>query len=295
MESLTFREYKRLRAEDTSDPVNCGNFGSYINSNTKEATKDRSSRNDLHHEHRNNISSTIATGTKFSIVLDLDQRENEFSVDVVWQEQDVNPKLVAFDKHILCQLGKRLFGAKDGGVVVDTEVQGCTAVEVNGSLYIAHPLFRKDHPWFDWVYIDWDGYDDPIPARIDMFIDLRKARISNGPLSSAEDEDLSENDRPLSQFHHLFLENKLYAVVWSAKSLHLRRDLQTNHHLPLQLGYRIELERYRRIVPVESFVKPCYGFLNTCGLTDANAFDNTAVILKERRDWAKHFLYPFLS
>jgi hypothetical protein len=166
MESLTFREYKRLRAEDEIDSVNCGDFGNYINSNTKEAIKDRSSRDVAQHENCNNISPIMATGTKFSIVLDLDQREDEFSVDVVWQEQDVNPKLVSFDKHLLRQLGNRLFGAEDGGVVVDTEVQGCTAVQVNDHLYNAHPLFRKDHPWFDWVYIDWDGYDDPIPARM---------------------------------------------------------------------------------------------------------------------------------
>jgi hypothetical protein len=128
-----------------------------------------------------------------------------------------------------------------------------------------------------------------------MFIDLRKANISNVPLTNDDDDDLSARERPPAQFNHLFLENKLYAVVWSAKSLHLRRDLQTNHHLHLQLGYRIELEPYRQIVPVESFVKPCFGFFNTCGLSEADAFDNTAVILKDRRDWAQHFLYPFLS
>eukprot|EP00971_Amphidinium_carterae_P145891 2891672-Amphidinium_carterae.1 len=45
IESLTFREYKRLRAEESTDLVNCGDVGNYISNTTKEAMKDRSSRN----------------------------------------------------------------------------------------------------------------------------------------------------------------------------------------------------------------------------------------------------------
>jgi hypothetical protein len=103
--------------------------------------------------------------------------------------------------------------------------------------------------------------------------------------------DVSQNDNnePVP-FRHVFLENKLYAVVWSAKSLELPRNRSTEHHLPLELGFRIELEDYRRIVPVESFVKPCFGFLNTCGLSRL-PFDKTAVIMKDRDTWSDYFLY----
>jgi hypothetical protein len=229
----------------------------------------------------------VSTGTSFSLVLDIDQPENQFQVDVHWKGKG-KPNLGKFDEHLLQQLGKRLFGAEDGGVVLDSEVQCCTSVTVMGHQYTAHPLFRNEHPWHDWVYIHWQGYDDPIPARIDMFIDLRNAEISNVRLDD-EASNTSNNMNDPIPFHHMFLENKLYAVVWSAKSLEFSRNKETQNHLPLKLGYRVELEDFRRIVDVESFVKPCFGFLNTCGISRL-PFDRTAVILNGRDSWADHFL-----
>jgi hypothetical protein len=290
IESLTFREYKRLRAEETDEPVNCCEFGQYLNSNTQAANRQRSSHVVMNNTGLPNEPSVVTTGSKFSIVLDLDQRENEFSVELHWDASVSKPNIVKFDKHILQQLGKRLFGAEDGGVIVDTEVEGCTAVEVNGCLYQAHPLFRKDHPWFDWVYIKWDGYDLPFPARIEMFFDLRKATISNVRLNTSDDHSVSSEEDAPASFDHVFLENKVYAVVWSARSLDFPRESLTDKHLPLQLAYRVQLERYRRIVEVESFLRPCFGFLNTCGLSEGGPFDQTAVILKDRCQWEDHFL-----
>jgi hypothetical protein len=89
-----------LRAEESTDLVNCGDVGNYISNTTKEAMKDKSSQNVVQTDNLNDVSPTMATGTKFSIVLDLDQRENEFSVEVVWHEQDVKPNLVTSDEHI---------------------------------------------------------------------------------------------------------------------------------------------------------------------------------------------------
>ena len=30
----------------------------------------------------------------------------------------------------------------------------------------------KGFPWYDWAYVDWDGYDEPVPAKIWLFMDL---------------------------------------------------------------------------------------------------------------------------
>jgi hypothetical protein len=287
IESLTFREYKRMKAEEGHDPVDCFDFGGYINRDTEEA---KILRHSLRVENEGVVeqpSTAVSTGTSFSLVLDIDQPETQFQVDVHWKGKG-KPNLGKFDEHLLQQLGKRLFGAEDGGVVLDSEVQCCTSVTVMGHQYTAHPLFRNEHPWHDWVYIHWQGYDDPIPARIDMFIDLRNAEISNVRLDD-EASNTSNNMNDPIPFHHMFLENKLYAVVWSAKSLEFSRNKETQNHLPLKLGYRVELEDFRRIVDVESFVKPCFGFLNTCGISRL-PFDRTAVILNGRDSWADHFL-----
>jgi hypothetical protein len=287
IESLTFREYKRMKAEEMHDPVDCRGYGGYINPDTPEAKILHTSVNDEIDEYSNREVSIASSGTSFALVLDLDQRENEYNVHVHWKGKG-KPNLGKFDEHLLQQLGKRLFGTDDGGVVIGTEVPCCTSICVGKTLYTAHPLYQNDHPWHDWVYIQWQGYDHPIPARIDMFIDLRRSKISNVRVEE-DGHETSDDDNDPVPFRHVFLENKIYAVVWSAKSLELSRNRSTEHHLPLELGFRIELEDFRRLVEVESFVKPCYGFLNTCGLSRL-PFDKTAIIMKEKHLWAEYFL-----
>jgi hypothetical protein len=125
---------------------------------------------------------------------------------------------------------------------------------------------------------------DLMPARIEMFFDLTHCDISNTDIAE-HDNDTPDVDRP---FDHTYLEETIYAVVWSAKSLTFPDEKITDFHLPMNLGYRVELEGYRRIIPVTSFRKPCFGMLNMCGLP--GTFDNTAFILKDRTEWADFFL-----
>jgi hypothetical protein len=135
------------------------------------------------------------------------------------------------------------------------------------------------------LYIKWDGYEEAIPARIEMFIDLSSSQILNeNPDEHTDGDDLGY----IRHFQHVFLENKVYAVVWSAKSLTIARHKVTDFHIPLNLGYRIELEPGCRIVPVEAFVEPCLGMLNSCGLE--HQFDMTSIVLKPREQWADFFL-----
>jgi hypothetical protein len=285
IESLTFREYKRLKKE--IDP--CSDFGDdtapYINSDTVEA---QMVMNDLSQDASvvddTNPNITTAGSTKFSICLDLDQPEGQYTVTIEWLGKGKKP-LRGFDEHLVQQLGKRLFGATDGGVIADAEVTGCTSVSVQGTKYTAHPMYGNDHLWHDWVYIQWDGYAEPIPARIDMIIDLRQSEILN---CNPHDPELNDINDMIRDFDHQFLEKKIYAVVWSAKSLSIPRHKLGTYHIPLNLAIRVELESFRRIVPVESFVKPCYGMLNYCGLDEQ--FDMTAIILKDRTFWSDFFL-----
>jgi hypothetical protein len=71
---------------------------------------------------------------------------------------------------------------------------------VNGVKYEAHPFYRNEHPWHDWVYIKWDGYEDLYPARIDMFLDLRNAKISNKGNKPIEDDNSTTLDHVHSSF-----------------------------------------------------------------------------------------------
>jgi hypothetical protein len=88
-----------------------------------------------------------------------------------------------FDDNLLQSIGKCLFSASDGGVVCNTEVAGFTSVKIDNTTYNTHPFFKNDHTWKDWVYIKWDGYSDPIPARIEMFLTSQIAKSATPPTS----------------------------------------------------------------------------------------------------------------
>ena len=211
IESLTFREYKRMKAEEEHDQqVDCYDCGGYINRETPEAKVVIPPRDD-----NNDEVPIYAAGTSFTLVLDLDQPDNEYAVYVHWTGKG-KPTLGKFDEHLLGQLGKRLFGADDGVVVVDTEVEGCTSVVVRKNLYTAHPMFRNDHPWHDWVYIAWEGYDNPVPARIDMFIDLRNSEISNVTIENENDSNNTNSEGNPIPFQ-FFLEKNY--MLWYGQGL----------------------------------------------------------------------------
>mmetsp|Transcript_11173 Transcript_11173/g.20915 ORF Transcript_11173/g.20915 Transcript_11173/m.20915 type:complete len:141 (-) Transcript_11173:183-605(-) len=123
--------------------------------------------------------------------------------------------------------------------------------------------------------------------------DLSTSNISNVDMSQ-EKNNAADGDDDINAgnvtFRHMFLEKNMYAVVWSARSLYFPHEVDTDYHYPLNLGYRVQLEDCRRIIPINAFVKPCFGMLNMCGLP--GEFDNTAIILKDRSKWAEFFLLP---
>jgi hypothetical protein len=150
METLTFREFKRLKSESGDETEG----KPYINKCTVERMLSEN-RRPVIHDH--DTSSIFTGGTRFSISLDVDQPEGVHNVSFFWNGKGKQP-LKGFDELLLQALGKRLFAASDGGVVSDTEVPGFTAIKIDDITYTAHPFFKNDHTWKDWVYIQWDGY-----------------------------------------------------------------------------------------------------------------------------------------
>jgi hypothetical protein len=127
-----------------------------------------------------------------------------------------------------------------------------------------------------------------------MFLDLRNAKISNEgnpPPPADTDSTATASEHVHDGFRHVFLKNKLYAVVWSTKTFQLPRQKVIQYHFPLHLANRVDLEPRRKNVLVDCFVKSRFlGFLNTCGL-HKHGFNGTAsIILKDRSEWADYFL-----
>jgi hypothetical protein len=122
MESLTFREYKRLRAEHSHEPTEATiGPGGYINNCTKEAQLARGLPSKTF---PNNDRTTVrASGTKFTLILDVDPGDHEFALYIQWE--GTGTKTIAkYSDSLLETLARRLFDADDGGILDDDEVQG---------------------------------------------------------------------------------------------------------------------------------------------------------------------------
>ena len=275
IESLTMSEYCRLSgAENTK----------YINPKTKEAELSRRVTPDM--EPELDIAKAVSGGTNFVLSIDYDNGDDEPLTSITWVGKGKKP-MYNFDHDMLQQLGRRLFYPDDGGRIDDNVVPGFSCLTFGDQtfgdqIFRGHPHFNCDHPWHDWVYVQWDGYDEAVPARIEMFLDLRHSNITN---ERNGNDEYSNDDQ---NFSNKFLERKLYAVVWSAISNDINQNKLNQFHLPLTIGYRVEMEVTRRIVPVESFCAPCYAYLNACGI--GGQMDYTAVVLLTKQEWANEFL-----
>jgi len=139
IESLTFREYKRLKAElnNSGGPDDCDvNF--YLNRNTKEAQLHRLAVAAIPLNNEQHTDPPLPGGTKFMITVDHDAYLRQYQVDIQWMGQGDMP-LGMWDDDLVQKIGQRLFMADDGGTIVEDEIPGFTAVKYGDIIYNANP------------------------------------------------------------------------------------------------------------------------------------------------------------
>jgi hypothetical protein len=183
-----------------------------------------------------------------------------------------------------------LFNSRDGGRIGEDNVNGFTKLKMpNGIPYNAHPYARNDRPRHDWVFIRWSEFDDPVPARIEMFLDLRESTIKfdNQHLVHPDALEEGENDIPLYHANKVLLQS-VYAIVWSASSNKCNRNDLTRYHINTSLCYRVKMEPFKRLVEVSSFEQKCFAFINSVGCSAL--FDSTAIVFHQNADWPQIFL-----
>ena len=56
------------------------------------------------------------------------------------------------------------------------EIQCFTELQIDGDTIRGHPSYRSGLPWYDWVYIRWQGITNPLPAKVFMFVSLDPQR-----------------------------------------------------------------------------------------------------------------------
>ena len=221
------------------------------------------------------------------------QNDTMKTYKVEWESKSIQPTARINDDMLQC-LAFWLFIDPRGGRISKDSICNCfTETQIQGITYRAHPFYRSEDAWYDWVYVKWDGYDEPIPARVYLFFHLEGCDF--------ETEDEVREDHGLSRrFTHEALTTNntkdfiqaytYWAVVHSAVDCELQKtNYPSKYHLKSNIAKRIQMEDKKfRIVPLNSIVGPCYGILNHSNPN--SEFDNTAIIVKPPHTWAETFI-----
>ena len=193
---------------------------------------------------------------------------------------------VEYPPSTLEYIGERMFTNlfKGGGRLLPDEKIVCrTELSLRGTLIRCHPNYQSDGEWFDWITVKWDGYDDPIPAKVLMIMDLRHSKFYDEaklkemfPLNFMDGHDQEG------------LTNSIYLLVHSAKT-----DYSLKHPSLSKTGddfysristlHEMEDDGLFHIININMIVKPSIFVMESQKVDEDDK--NTIVILSQQTGW----------
>lgn len=242
-----------------------------------------------------NNETTKLCGSRFLLCLDRPGNEiNEQSVlQFIWQGK--KPKN-GYSKSLTTAISKRLWmnrGAMNS-ITHHSKVNGFTECNKCGTVYRAHPCYRDDGQWFDWGLIEWDEGDNPVPAKILMFLDLTNCEFNHihddqeaGDNNRNVDEDAEAND---IRAHPdiLYLKKERYVIIQTALEPFEDNIPNTRYRVENMIAQRLRMEQSWRIVPLDALVAPAFVIPETMNKDDVSVVDH--VLIREKKQWSDLFL-----
>jgi hypothetical protein len=210
LDHLTVLDAQRIMSEQSYNPMEWSEPFSYIKLHPKTS---------MSSEIQITPDTVTCTGTRFQLDYCYDNDLDVHDVVLTWKSKG-NLPVQGFDNAVIEFISDRLFNATDGGRVEDNFVTGFTTLKISDDMSInAHPNFKNERPRNDWVLIRWSEFEDPVPAQVEMFLDLRQSNLKydNKHLIHPNKLEDGTNNIPLLHVNRV-LSNSIYAIVWSAVS-----------------------------------------------------------------------------
>lgn len=241
----------------------------------------------------------VCCGSKFVFQFICDDYHNseQWRVRVTWLGTSVVESMC---DELVLRVAKRLFlhTGEGGCLSARGELHGFTEFRKDGITYRSHPSFRRGKAWNDWAMVAWSEEDDPIPAKIIMFLDLTNCEI----MSSEEHKEfcidiLGEDYDPTGVDHeYVYLTNEKWMVVETAlinEELPENFDDESIYRMCTIISTRYYLESGIRLLPVNSIVGPAYCIeIPSTTTVDGSRFNGKSEIitLKHKETWGDLFL-----
>jgi hypothetical protein len=206
----------------------------------------------------------------------------------------------AYSKELLIRLTARLFiGTPNigGKVEPNQAVPGLTTVKVDDVIYRAHPSFCNNVCWYDWAYFNWEGFDDPIVARIMMIVDLSNVALDVEPDMDPDEAVVGET--AINNAPHLT--NEIWVLVLAAETLIIEPTDVSDYHFQSSIHKRIKLHNKDEvfIVPLSSLVGPAFVVYNNNyvngRINEMSVGDSTCYVVTSKSNWPNAFLPSIIN
>ena len=261
------------------------------------------------HSTNDNINQCQANGSKYTLsLIDRPTQQNTATVKVRWD--GVPPSNTIDSTALYCLMNWLWFNPIGGCITRNSICNGFTELQKNGFTYRCHPSYRSaTMDWYDWAYVKWEGYDEPIVGRIVMFFNLNNcdfrteeemredmgiARHGNtGDFTIETTEDTTNSERRST----FISDHKLWAVLHSALESSLHQSRYSRFESKSAVAKRVEMEKGKfRVVPVEAIVEPAFAFMDPqifdehLKVTELNKYDSVhAIVIDRQCTWAEQF------
>ena len=250
--------------------------------------------------------SNCKNGSQYTLTFGCSDYSNvdSYHINLKWKGSQVNEEI---SSHLCRCITRRLFlHTSEGGCLCkNSPIRGFTEYKHDDVVYRAHPSFRGEQEWFDWALIEWEEFEDPLPARIMMFLDLEDSQLMTTEEHKTFCDEMAlhnhyAQDREGSYVHDRLVHHKYeyltqtkWVVIEAALSQTELPDSFVNSAFRLRskLANMHYLEENLRIVPIENIVGPayCVGVPSTANGSTLNTKEDV-VSLKDRTLWGDMFL-----
>ena len=239
--------------------------------------------------HNNDDITNALCGTRFLLLFKEDSVErNGPSLELVWQGKKPRQGF----SHTLCSAVARRLWMHSGqmnAICQNSKVMGYTDYKSGDTIFRAHPSYRDDGCWFDWAFIEWEDGENPVPAKILMFLDLEGCTFSDEEESNNDNPNVTAQQQLLRTHPDIrYLKKERYVVIQTALESFEDRECNARYRVDNPLCERLRLEQSWRIVPLDSIVAPAFVVPECTDQTTQSTIEH--VLIKDKLEWSEIFL-----
>ena len=238
-------------------------------------------------DHANTTALSKKQGSRYTLTFDYVNKK----VVGKWKGKKVKKKSFSYPMLILQSIYTKYEGYNAGDPNVRIDTIDCftehRCIDDPSIVYRCCPDYMKNGNWFDWAYIRWDGYDEPLEGQLLMFLDLKSITFKQ----------CNPTDHPRPLFTPVNMETAVLVHSVKHDTIAKQRKPSLPNHQQRQgpvtrLARFGDMEDTFHIVDTSSIRLPAFVITDRTG--DNNKLEpgrsNNIISINPLKQWHLHFL-----